>query len=248
MASIRDRLQVLLEDSLRLLPIVESNARDPVQDRQGSAISMVSYDYRFVGIAKYILHNDVTAFRHGLADSARIQDALFKRFESGEPIDDSYVSMLSYKWLFDALAAGDLPLARSLAGHMGGRDKIEKEHDHPFDYHLGYTLKWFVLGDREQMARWAEKFEAICEQKDNADFRGYARMFHAILSADADAAQSALAALAAGHQRQSKGRGVFSDSDDELLCVWGIGMANLARSRGLAVHGVPPLIPHELLV
>ena len=51
-----------------------------------------------------------------------------------------------------------------------------------------------------------------------------------------------------GHVRQSKGRGVFKDTVDETLCVWGVGMASLARRHGLEVNGVPPLIPQELLL
>ena len=52
-----------------------------------------------------------------------------------------------------------------------------------------------------------------------------------------------------GHEFiQSKGRGVFRDKEDEMLCVWGIGIANLARWRGLNVDAIPPLIPNDLLV
>ena len=53
--------------------------------------------------------------------------------------------MLAYKRLFDALAAGDFQLATGLAQVMGGRPKIEREHDHPFDRAMGYALKAQVL-------------------------------------------------------------------------------------------------------
>ena len=45
--------------------------------------------------------------------------SLFDRFEGGEAIEKSNVSMLAYKDLYDALASGDLVLARAFAARMG---------------------------------------------------------------------------------------------------------------------------------
>ena len=44
---------------------------------------------------------------------------------------------------------------------------------------------------------------------------------------------------------QCKRGGVFKDTEDEALCVWGVGVANLVRHRGLLVDALPPLIPQE---
>jgi hypothetical protein len=35
--------------------------------------------------------------------------------------------------------------------------------------------------------------------------------------------------------------------EDEMLCVWGTGLANLARVRGLSITPPGPLIPTDLL-
>lgn len=155
--------------------------------------------------------------------------------------------MLCYTELFDALASARIDLANTLAEIMGGRDVIEKKHDHPFDYALGYTLKAFVLNDRVAMTEWSKRFVDVTRQTTNRDFLGYADVFQAILMADPIAAQAGLKHIVKGHEKQSKGSGVFRYTPDEVLCVWGIGMANLARVHGLMVQGVPPLIPDELL-
>ena len=61
------------------------------------------------------------------------------------------------------------------------------------------------------------------------------------------------------HSARPKGRGgrrtlpyafteQLRDTPNELLSVWGIGAANLARSKGAPVSAAPPLIPADLLI
>ena len=51
----------------------------------------------------------------------------------------------------------------------------------------------------------------------------------------------------AEHVKRSKGGGALRDTPDELISIWGIGAANLARWKGLPVSAAPPLIPADLL-
>ncbi len=247
MAGIHDRLPVLLNEPLEDLPSVIKNAKDPLKDKSGSASNMAAASHRFVGVAQYVVNHDITAFRANLRDAAQARVRLLERFEKGEPISPSYVTMLNYKAIFNALASGAFELAKSIAFRIGGRHEIEEEHDHPFDYALGYALRAFVLGEQEDMKRWALEFATVCRAKDNADFQGYAQIFQGILENDAAMAKNGLKAIVKGHVRQSKGKGVFKDSEDEVLCVWGIGMANLCRAYGITVDSEPPLIPSDLL-
>jgi hypothetical protein len=242
------RLPVLLTERQEFLPMLRVNAQNIGRDKNGSASASVANSLRFIAVARYILHHDILSFQANLAESARTRLRLFERFDAGEPISKSYVAMLAYKSLFSALAAGDFQLASDLAARMGSRSAIEKEYDHPFDYALGYTLRAFVLADGPEMHKWAKNFSEVCKENANWNFQGYADMFNTMLSADADKANAALMVLVKGHEKESKGNGVFRDSEDEALCVWGIGMANLARSRGTAVAPVPPLVPSDLLV
>jgi hypothetical protein len=248
MAGLADRLPMLVELRGENRGIIRANAADREKDKGGSCSSMLALDLRFFGIADYVLKRDVKSFRLQLSEAAEIRKRMFERFEAGEPVDASYVTMLSYKELFNALAAANMPLARSLAGHMGGRHDLEKEHDHPFDYAMGYTLRAFVLDDFQEMRKCPPTLSATCRETNMSDFQGYVQVFEAMLSGDAASANQGLSAVVKGHQRQTKGKGVFANTEDEILCVWGVGMANLARSRGLSVEGVPPLIPNELLL
>ena len=248
MPEMHKRIPLLLNERRRHYQVIFRKLHERGEDDKGGRSASVADSLRFLAVAEYVVENDVSGFKSKLSESARYQLRLFERFEAGEQLPGYYVVMVSYQALLDTLAGGDFELALSLATHMGGRDALEKQHDHPFDYAMGYTLKWFVLGDREEMAPWAAKFTAVCAQKGNNWFRGYAKMFNAILDQDANRANTGLEALAHDHKRLCTGRGVFRDSEDEVLCVWGLGMANLARREGLEVSAQPPLIPEDLLV
>lgn len=243
-----DRLPALVEMRRENQLIVRQNAEDPVKDRNGACTSRLSLQLRFFAVAEYFLHGDVEAFRSQLSEAAALRNDMFVRWNNGEPIDGSYVTMLSYKALFNALAAGDMELAEQLASHMGGRDELEKHHDHPFDYAMGYTLRAFVIKDSAQMREWTPKLKTGCHKTRSEAFLGYAELFEAILADNTTAGNEAMKSIVKGHRKLSKGRGVFSNTVDEVLCVWGIGIRNLAWSHGVRVEGVPPLIPNDLLV
>ena len=94
---------------------------------------------------------------------------------------------MNYKAIFNALASGDMEIAKSIASRIGGRQEIKKEHDHPLDFCLGYTLRAFVLGKNEDMKPWALEFATVCScTANNVDFQGYAQVFQAILGDKAD--------------------------------------------------------------
>jgi hypothetical protein len=191
----------------------------------------------------------VDSFRRNLKEAAKLKLSLLKRAVNGESISSSYAySILTYKEIFDALAAGDLAIAEALANLIGSRPDWEEKHDHLFDSSMGHTLKAFVLVQTELMAKQASEFSVVCSDPDNVDFAGYATTFRALLQQDAKLAQEGLSAIVKGHKNQIKRGGVFNGREDEATCVWGVGMANLARSRGLAVTGVAPFIPEELLL
>jgi hypothetical protein len=180
---------------------------------------------------------------------APLAEKLFKRHSVGDSISASYLSLLNYKHVFAALAAGEWNQARTLAELIGNWGEKDKEMVHPFDYFFGMTLKHVVLEDKDKSLEFLQDFREVCEKEDMQDFLGYGDVFQAILDQNLQAAQDGLQRIATGHEKQGKGRGIFSDLvDDQLLCVWGIGMANLCRNRGLPVEGIPPLIPDDLLI
>jgi len=247
MSGIEKRLPMLLEMRKKHLKQLYVNQSDPAKDKSGSATNSLVGTLRFLAVADYVLKKDIVGFRSKLSEAAGLRSKLFNRFDAGEAISPSYVSMLSYKALCNALASGDLQLANELANHMGGRNEIEREHDHPFDLAFGYVLKSFVLEDAVGIKKWLCEFKSLCDQPENADFKGYAKVSEAILVRDVEKANVGFTELLEGHKRQSK-KGVFKDTEDEMLCVWGIGLVNLAHVRGIDPKPQEPLIPADLLI
>ncbi|WP_299469477.1 hypothetical protein [uncultured Gimesia sp.] len=208
---------------------------------------MLALDLRFFAIADYYLKHDVESFKSQLSEAAELRNSLFLRYEKGEAIDDSYVSMLSYKSLFNALAANNRDVAKRLALNMGGREVLERKYDHPFDYVMGYTLRAFVLNELNEMERWLPKLVVACEKYKMRDFAGYAQVFQGILEKNSLLANEGFQSIIRGHLRQTKANRIFANTADQILCVWGIGMANLAISHQLQIAAIPPLLPGELI-
>jgi len=242
-----EKLALVAESERSDLDFLRNKATDSAKDKTGSVTNTLVGTLRFLAVADYVLNKDIDGFRSKLSEAAGLRSKLFNRFDAGEAISPSYVSMLSYKALCNALASGNLQLANELATHMGGRNEIEQEHDHPFDLAFGYVLKSFVLEDAVGIKKWLCEFKALCDQPENADFKGYAKVFEAILDRNAEKANVGFSELLEGHKRQSK-KGVFKDTEDEMLCVWGIGLMNLAHVRGISTKPQEPLIPADLLI
>ena len=235
----------LLPEFIVLVEQARERLKQNLHDEKGGATSIIRGPIRFIAIMTYLTQGDVRAFRDGLSEVAALKLSLFERFDAGEPIDRSYVSMLSYKSLFDALAAGNIALAKSLSARMGGRDDLEKQFDHPFDYALGYMLKSFIDDSGDNLKR--HYLELFREQKD-ANFLGYADVLEALEEKDEQRIKTGFKSIIKGHQKESKGNGFFARSEDEVLSIWGIGLANFVRSKGVNIEIDDPLIPADLLI
>jgi hypothetical protein len=247
MADIGKRLSTLREMRKKHLIQLRANCSSAEKDKNGSASHSLMGTLRFLAVANYVLDKDVAAFRACLREAADVTKKLFDRYDAAEPISPSYISMMAYKELFSALASGDLVLAGSLAEKMGGRESIEKEYDRPFDTALGYTLKNILAADDVGAKKYLETFELTCQEQDNVDFKGYAVVLRAVLNHDVRMAEAGFVDVIAGHIRQCKVGGMFQDTEDELISLWGVGLANLARMRGLKINASDSLIPSELI-
>ena len=246
MSGIEQRLSMLATMRKKHLGQLENNLLDPAKDKGGAATTSLAGTLRFLAVANFKLERDIQGFKDALSRAASCRLDLFIRSKNGEAIPPSYLSMTSYKSLFDALAAGDYELSEELATVMCGREEIENEHDHPFDRALCYALKALVLNSDDQEEK-IEKFKSVAGEPNNTDFLGYAEAFEAIKDKDAELFVSALQRLLLGHKKQCKEGGIFKDSEDEILCIWGIGLVNLAKSRGLDIKIDDPLIPASLV-
>ena len=240
-------LEVLYREELEFGGKGKANAENPEKDKNGSASNMYAYRLIFLANAEYLLHKNISKFRANMAEASRLKIQLFERFEAGGVIDKSYVSMIAYKGLFYALATGDEKLSQTLANYMGGREQIEKDFDSPFAIAIGYTLKYLVLGENSLAKTWLEKLKLACKG-DYINFVSLANLLETILNKDSVAMNTAFSAFIADYKKECKGRGMFSDSEEEMLSVWGIGLANLACMRGMSFTYDNELTPRVLVV
>jgi hypothetical protein len=245
--AIANRLGLLRDMRRKHVVQLRVNQSMPDRDKDGSASDSLAGSLRFLGVSDYALDKNVQAFREQLSEAATLRLTLFERFDAGEPISPSYVSMMAYKPLLNALAANKQALARDLAMRVGGRDAIEAEYDRPFDRALGYCLKSILAGDAARAQRALQEFDQACKEAENVDFKGYAKALRAIVDRSADLLPQGFEEIIAGHKKQSVGSGLFKDTEDEVLCVWGLGIANLARWNGLPAPGANALLPAELI-
>ena len=247
MTAISDRLPILVQEALpgvRESRMLLQQGKDPV----GYVSASLALDLRFLGVADYVLQHNRDGFRSKLSEAAAIKKSLVDRYDrEHESALQSYVSMVLFHDIFNALAAGNLELAKDLAMVTGGREAIERQHDHPFTKAMGCTLKAAVLR-RPDLPRLADDFLILSGTKKlYAKDRSYPMFFRAISDGNESAANAALEALVKLHPMACR-RGDHP-AEDESLFVRGIGLANLARAvYCLPVAPVPPLIPEDLLV
>jgi hypothetical protein len=238
---------LILADAMVALPKLEAKVANKELDNRGINSSALAGTHRQIGILEYILNKNIALFRQHLTESAKLRLSHFLRFNSGEPIDYSYVTMIAYKDIYNALAAGAFDLAIELADLLGEAPRLDEKSIskiHPFDQSMAYAIKSVVLGKNTAAA--ISKLNEYLENNNYKNFSGYGVAFDAIISTKSDRLDWGMKELLKGHDAESK-RGIFRDVMDRHLSIWGLGVANLAQKYGLKVCINTDLLPQELL-
>ncbi|GAA6132103.1 hypothetical protein [Halopseudomonas sabulinigri] len=242
----KNRLPILIEMRERHLPVVRKNAADSSKDATGTASASLAGTLEFLAVAYFVRDAEAEVLRRLLAEACEIRLSLFRRFDAGEPISVSYASQTAGSQLIlNALAAADFKLADRVAALVGGRPEIEKEFDHPFSLALGYALKHLMLGESEQAAYAVARFVAQAD-KAPAD-RPYGQILQGILSDRESEVSFSLSKLEGGHKRLVIS-GRWKNTEHELVCLWGLGLWNLALRRGIRPSAKNSFIPGALLI
>lgn len=252
---LEQRWRSIYEGYLETLPRAKAQYLDPIINAKAFfpffPTAKYSSKLSTLGKFEYLLNQNVALFKQYLKESVLIEQELFENFDQGKGVTASYVSLVGFWRLFEALASGDMGVAKGFAKHLGGRPEIEKAHSTPFQIDFGYTLKYFVENaDLFLKKTYLEKLAADCKMKDYTAFSGYVTVFEAILEKNLEKAELGFKEIIKGHVQESRGRGerYFKGSEEEDICIWGIGLANLAIYYGLPVNIQDPLIPKELLL
>ncbi len=219
----------------------------PEKDKDGDISSRLAGNLRVYAINSYALNKDKLALITHLKECVQTKESLLDRYYAGAPIDESFVDLLNYQTLFDALATGDISLAKRFAAKIDKRGISDKEGYHPLVRTLSNTLKWSVLEDNQQIQKWLPQLIQVCQHnKDSRNFMGYAEVFDGFLNKDLQKIDLGFKHILEGHKKESA-KGYFQGTPDQYLCVWGIGLVNLAHFRGLNVQINDEYIPTTLL-
>ncbi len=221
---------------------------DPVKNAKGIYIGSLADTLQGIAVMEYILHQDVMKFKTGLVEATKVASEHFTRFNAGEPIDESQVSMLCYQELLDALASGDMEVALMFSRLMGGREEIEREHDHLFAIAMGYTLKAILEDKLGHINQRLYQLDQACMDREYRNFTGYPVIFRGIVNKNLNKISEGFSIILKQHAKECKPGRMFYGITDEYLYTWGIGMANLCRYKGFDVQISDPLIPSELLI
>lgn len=220
----------------------------PDRNAKGPFTLSAAGSLRNLAVIGYLVEQDAALFRENLVEATQRHIELLDRFDSGDPIPAGLVSMLLYQKLLDALASGDVAVAKALGARMGSRATIEKKFDRPFDIAMGYSLKAVLACEDDLALAWLGDVSRACSNEKYRNFAGYVSALRGIVKGDFKTVEAAIEDVLAGHRRLSMGRGLFADSPDKFLSVWGLGIINLAVFRGLNVNVYDPLIPAPLFL
>jgi len=246
----------ILQETIEHIPNLYERYNDPRRNYKADFNPALHNNHRRIGVLDYLLNHNVISFKENLRKAVSFEMELLERYDKGEPIHPSRVSMTCFAELFVALASGDMNLAQNCANLMGGRSEAEEMYDDEFVLSLGYSLKYAIENNLEKLRLWLPRLKAFCENPKNSmsEFMGYPLVFEALLERDLEKANAAFQVLVNGHKKKCKSyKGpdygpYFDDSPDADLFVWGIGLANLCRYYGLNVQISDYLIPEELLI
>lgn len=254
-AELVKRWRDILQETIAHIPEFHKLYNDLQRNKKYDFNSTLHSKYRRLAVLDYLLNHNSVSFKESLRKAVPFKMELLKKYDEGVPIHPSLVSMNRYKELFDALASGDIDLAKKYVSYMGGRPEAE-EYDDEFILSLGYALKYAVENNLEAFKLWLSRLKAFCEDPKNrmSEFIGYPLVLEALLERDLEKANAAFQVLLKGHKKKCQSRkgpdygNYFYDSPDADLFVWGIGLANLCRYYGLNIQVADPLIPEELLI
>ena len=249
MSGLINRLDILEPEWLeRMQKLQKKFHNNPEYDENGSLSIRMKSAKRFFALCDYKLHHDIKSFRKNLRDSSALVKSLYDRYNQGESIDESFVTMNSYDHILDALAAGDFSLAKDFAQVIGGREAIEKENDHPFDFAFGYALKSLLLNHQTDLEYWLPIANSEVKRPDVKYFQAYVDSLYALKNKDIEAFNNAMTQLLQDHRKMCQARGLLENTVDEALCFWGLGLVNLARHRGLEVTVDDEYLSSELII
>ena len=197
-----------------------------------------------IGIGELVVKENVKSMKKNFYLSAKCRQKIIDLYESNpSEVSDSLVSILNYRQLMAAIISDHTQFIQEFAKQIGSREKIDKEHAHPFDYHVGYAVKWLVLGEDEKVPKHIEKLKQIGTGRKMNRYRIYADLIQALIDKNQENVQEGLERLLKSHKSDN----LYIDTPEELFSIPVAAFAKMALMRGIQVEIDDPICPKEVL-
>tara|TARA_A100000171_G_C2130437_1_gene146303 strand:+ start:410 stop:1168 length:759 start_codon:yes stop_codon:yes gene_type:complete len=201
-------------------------------------------EHRLIAVADYLRTGDVALFRSTLKKALSYRLALYEAPEN-VPEKRFFTKELSeLTYVMDSLAAGDLAFTRRM---MAPFQDLTYKKMTPLMGYLHFFLSGFLFEMPPHFASVLEEALAYWEKRLKS-YAGYALGFKAIYKKDSGVFVEALKTIMKGHKRLCHPSGEYGNTEDEVIGIWPLGMANLARLKGLDFKFDHPQLPSDLII
>lgn len=242
MPGIIDRIQELSEEKKRdRIPFYEKNEEE---FGKGYRNSELTSSYRLIAVADYLTTKDPEVFRSTLKKALSYRLALYEAPDDApeKRFFDNELHHLNH--VMDSLAIGDWGFTVHMMSLLAN---LTHKEAHPLPKCLHILMRGMILDTEENFPKKID--EAIVNWgKKQKSYLGYAQGFKAIYEQDSDAFVEALTLTMKGHKRLCHPAGRWGNTVDEVIAIWPLGLANLARMEGLDFEFDHPLLPSDLIV
>lgn len=240
------KMDLIRDNALAAVEELEDGLRQPLQPLQREELlSQLSIYRRIAAIAVLLAEGDVPAFRKDLRLSATARRDLLASDGTGTPSPSRFHCASRVDPLFDALAAGELGLAREIAERSPRRWLEAEEFEDDFRY--ADFLHEHLLAGARATSPGAERALAAF-QKCSADTGSQRLAFcEALLKGDQDAFDAALEELLVERAAEFRDSGPSRHPErfqtERHVYIEGLALLRLAEERGLRTQPEYRMIP-----
>ena len=204
-------------------------------DEIGKLSLEVSDKFRVLAIITLVTQGESDFFYHNLVRSGRSRETYLARLKQEGIEGDHHGCSGRYEPLLDAVASGDLPLARHIADLSPAQ--FQEGHEYDDDYCYAQCLHRLIREEppRSEFQSLFNRWAAYLEGKDTARLN----VCQALLAQDQNGFDEAFEALLDEQQAQiaaDQERGQFEDPNivaKRRVFVEGLALLRLADMRGL---------------
>lgn len=202
----------------------------------GELASEVCRKLRTLAISVLCANANLITFQHNLIRSGRVREQYLRRCISENHLLDHHRSAGWYSALMDALAAGDLGLAGSIAKLTP--EDFRPGHEYEDDFCYVQLIHNLIGSGTKESRLLLEEFETYLEGEPNTRLS----LMQSLLPGDQSGFEKAFEELLQDHERAIAAeiaRGRFEDihvNADRRIFVEGLAILRLAEMRGLTTQ------------